>query len=108
VAARLGLAQTKQQIQQMNQQLGVLNNFAAANERAVTTLMSLHAAGINDHEIAELCKLVDMWNQNQQSPGMTQGNGSGGATTNNSKMLKWDTEILRKNNEKLSSKQKNN
>lgn len=51
-------------VEQVKQQLAVLDAFTA---QAVATLMNLQAAGISENEIAELIKLVDMWNK---LPGM--------------------------------------
>lgn len=57
-------------------------------EQVAATLMNLQNVGISEHEIAELIKLVDMWNR---LPGtgvniFGQGNGGGSSTSGLSKL----------------------
>ena len=80
-------------IQKAQKQLEMLNMSTMKYQNAVVAVVNLQTAGFSDKQIMELTKVVEMWNQNQP-PGMNQGNGGGG---NGNNSFKWDTELNLRN-----------
>jgi len=83
----------QKQLQQTEQQLAMLNMSTARQQKAIATLIDLQGAGFSGDQIAELTKLVNMWNK---LPGtgvniFGQGNGGGSGSGNN----KLDDKLIR-------------
>jgi iron-sulfur cluster repair protein YtfE (RIC family) len=87
------IEKAQRNIHSAEQQLAMLNMSTARQQKPIATLIDLQAAGFWESQIAELTKLVNIWNKLPGiDTGFIFGQGNGGGSE---RMSKLDDELIK-------------